>query len=125
MARALHKPKGITLNANVPYEQVKVVFSWSFSGNDNLIDPSIQKDTINACAKETTKVILEQLSGDFFGIFVDEFADISDKEQMTLCLRYINKKGEVTERFLSFVHVSNTTSLTLKNEIESLLMKHL
>ena len=61
----------------------------------------------------------------FFGIFVDESANISDKEQMTLCLRHINKKGEVTERFLSIMHVSNTTSLTLKNEIESLLMKHL
>ena len=33
---------------------------------------------------------------------------------MALCLRYINKKGEVTECFLGIVYVSDTTSLTLK-----------
>ncbi|XP_057249981.1 uncharacterized protein LOC104891221 [Beta vulgaris subsp. vulgaris] len=54
----------------------------------------------------------------------DESADISDKEQMALCLRYVNKKGEVCERLLGVVHVPNTTSLTLKSGIESLLMEH-
>ena len=39
-------------------------------------------------------------------------------------MRYINKKGGVAERFLGLVHVPNTTSLTLKHAIESLLMEH-
>ncbi|XP_057248946.1 uncharacterized protein LOC130590499 [Beta vulgaris subsp. vulgaris] len=86
--------------------------------------PSIQKDTINACATETTKVIMKELDGDFFTILADESANISDKEQLALCLRYVNKRGEVMERFLGVVHVTNTTSLTLKEAIESYLMKH-
>ncbi|XP_074266505.1 uncharacterized protein LOC141589780 [Silene latifolia] len=58
----------------------------------------------------------------FFGILADESADIADKEQMTLCLRYVDyKTGEVKERFLGIVHVGDTTSLTLKAAIEKLL----
>ncbi|XP_021766297.1 zinc finger MYM-type protein 1-like [Chenopodium quinoa] len=43
---------------------------------------------------------------------------------MALYLRYINKRGEVTERFLGIIHVADTKSLTLKAAIESLLMEN-
>ncbi|XP_051122683.1 uncharacterized protein LOC127245711 [Andrographis paniculata] len=75
--------------------------------------------------KRQLKRLLRNLTdGGFFSILVDESADIADKEQMALCLRYVNKRGEVNERFLGIMHVGNTTSLTLKDAIESLLMEH-
>ncbi|XP_010689465.1 uncharacterized protein LOC104903166 [Beta vulgaris subsp. vulgaris] len=43
---------------------------------------------------------------------------------MALCLRHVNKKGKVWESLLGIVHVSDTTSLTLKTAIESLLMEY-
>ena len=46
------------------------------------------------------------------------------KEQLALCLRYVDKKGKVVERFLGVVHVGDTTSTTLKLAIETLLMEH-
>ncbi|KAK1371933.1 zinc finger MYM-type protein 1-like [Heracleum sosnowskyi] len=104
-------------------EYSKVVLKMA-PGNCQLTSPIVQKDIINACAKETTKAILEELNGGFFAILADESADISDKEQMALCLRYVNKKGEVCERFIGVVHVHNTTSLTLLAAIESLLMEY-
>ncbi|XP_057250688.1 uncharacterized protein LOC130591398 [Beta vulgaris subsp. vulgaris] len=105
-------------------EDVAKVVLDNAPGNCQMTAPSIQKDIINACATETTKAIMKELDGDFFTILADESADISDKEQLALCLRYINKRGEVMERFLGVVHVANTTSLTLKEAIESLLMEH-
>ncbi|XP_015164124.1 uncharacterized protein [Solanum tuberosum] len=68
--------------------------------NDMMICPTIQKDIVEACAKETTKAIIEDLDGDYFGILVDESKDVSHKEQMALILRYVNKSGMVIERFL-------------------------
>jgi hypothetical protein len=43
---------------------------------------------------------------------------------LVVCLRYVNKKGEPVELFLCLVHVEDTTTLTLKEAIQSLLMKY-
>jgi len=60
----------------------------------------------------------------FFSILADESSDVYQNEQLALCLRYVDKKGSIVERFLGVVHVENTTSLTLKTAIEKLLMEH-
>jgi Domain of unknown function (DUF4371) len=49
-----------------------------------------------------------------FGILVDESCDVSDKEKMTVLLRYVDKRGLVLERFIGIVHVIDTTVLSLK-----------
>nr|XP_025694449.2 zinc finger MYM-type protein 1-like [Arachis hypogaea] len=90
-------------------------------GNLKLIAPSIQKDIVRAAAKETTKVIVDDLGDELFAVLVDEARDISIKEQMSVCLRYVNKEGQVREHFLGLVHVSNTNALSLKLALESLL----
>ncbi|XP_015162380.1 zinc finger MYM-type protein 1-like [Solanum tuberosum] len=92
--------------------------------NDMMICPTIQKDIVEACAKETTKAIIEDLDGDYFGILVDESKDVSHKEQMALILRYVNKSGMVIERFLGIVHVNDTSSQSLKKAIYSLFLDH-
>ncbi|XP_016191640.1 zinc finger MYM-type protein 1-like [Arachis ipaensis] len=90
-------------------------------GNLKLRAPSIQKDIVRAAASETTKVIVNGLGDELFAVLVDEARDISIKEQMSVCLRYVNKEGKVREHFLGLVHVSNTNALSLKLALESLL----
>ena len=97
----------------------------------------IQKDLANAAACEITNAILKDLDNEFFSILVDVLRDISQEDQMTIVLRYVDKKGIVTERFLSIVPVADTTVLSLeapikkkptvlslKVAIESLFCKH-
>ncbi|XP_025630197.1 uncharacterized protein [Arachis hypogaea] len=65
-----------------------------------------------------------EIDHNLFAVLVDEARDISVKEQMAVCLRYVNKEGIVMERFLGLVHVSSTNALSLKVALESLLAKH-
>ncbi|XP_050256643.1 uncharacterized protein LOC126702070 [Quercus robur] len=92
--------------------------------NCKLTHSDIQKDIVNAIARETSKAIIKDLDNGFFSILVDESHDISVKEQMSLVLRYVNKKGIIIERFLGIVHVASTTALSLKCAIECLLCEH-
>ena len=79
---------------------------------------------MNTIACETSKAIIKDLDNGFFSILVDESRDISVKEQMSLILRYVNKKGIIIVRFLGIVHVASTTALSLKCAIECLLCEH-
>ncbi|CAJ2657317.1 unnamed protein product [Trifolium pratense] len=82
-------------------------------GNLKLTSPPIQKDFVRAAASETTKAILDDQGDSLFAIMIDESRDISVKEQMVVALRYVNKKGQVIERFLGMVHVSDTSASSL------------
>ncbi|XP_019250998.1 PREDICTED: zinc finger MYM-type protein 1-like [Nicotiana attenuata] len=86
-------------------ECVKNVVLEKAPKNNTMTSPDIQKDIVNSCAKETVKAIIEDLNWNFFGILVDESKDVSHKEQIALVLRYVNKEGELIERFLGLVHV--------------------
>uniref|UniRef100_A0A2N9I441 DUF4371 domain-containing protein n=1 Tax=Fagus sylvatica TaxID=28930 RepID=A0A2N9I441_FAGSY len=70
--------------------------------NNKLTHPNIQKDIVNAAACETTNAIIKDLDNGFFSVLVDESRDTSIKEQMAVVLRYVDKKGNVTERFLVY-----------------------
>ncbi|XP_042396810.1 zinc finger MYM-type protein 1-like [Zingiber officinale] len=93
-------------------------------GNNQMIAPTIQTQLVNACAVETTNVILADLGDRWFTLLLDEARDCSVKEQMAVVIRYVNKHGEVIERFMTVVHVATTTTACLKEAIDSLFAKY-
>jgi len=105
-------------------EEVNKVVLKNAPGNCILTSPRIQKQFIRCCSEETTRYIIEELGDDHYAILADECSDISHKEQLAVCLRYVDKLGRVCERFLAVVHVAGTTSLELKAAIQSLLCRH-
>ncbi|CAN6166908.1 unnamed protein product, partial [Urochloa humidicola] len=93
-------------------------------GNCTLTCPDIQKQIIQCCAIETRNKIIEELDDDHYAILADESSDVSHKEQLAVCLRYVDKLGRPCEHFLGVVHVRDTTSLSLKEAIQDLLARH-
>jgi hypothetical protein len=93
-------------------------------GNCTLTSPKIQKQIIHCCAIETRKKIIEELGDEPFAILADESSDISHKEQLAVCLRFVDKLGRPCEHFIGVVHVDDTTSLSLKEAIEGLLVSN-
>ena len=49
-------------------------------------------------AQITLNSIIEEIGGDVFSLLIDEAADVSDKEQMAVVLRYLSKRGFIIER---------------------------
>ena len=51
--------------------------------------------------------LAEEIRGSFYALICDEYTDISNKEQLTLCLRWIDDCFSVYEDFLGFYEVLN------------------
>ncbi|KAL4573112.1 hypothetical protein LXL04_019907 [Taraxacum kok-saghyz] len=68
-------------------------------------------------------MICQEIDGGKFCLLVDEARDESNKEQMSIFLRFVNHDGLIIESFFGLVHVPDTISQTLKGEICSVL-KH-
>ncbi|KAK1396146.1 zinc finger MYM-type protein 1-like [Heracleum sosnowskyi] len=105
-------------------DQVAKFVGPNAPGNCQLTSPKVQKELVNACAIETRSVIFADIGDKYFSLMVDESRDISLKEQMVVVLRYVNKHGQVIERFISIEHVLDTSSQSLKNAIDGLFLRH-
>uniref|UniRef100_A0A2C9UH28 DUF4371 domain-containing protein n=1 Tax=Manihot esculenta TaxID=3983 RepID=A0A2C9UH28_MANES len=66
-----------------------------------MTSPLIQKELVRACTEETTDVIIDEIGDNHFFILIDESRDKSIKEKMALVVRFVNKKGQVIERFVN------------------------
>ena len=100
-------------------DKVREVVMENAPGNLKLLAPSIQKEIVNSCALETLDAIMDGLKDRFFSILVDEARDVSVKEQMAMVLRYVDDNGHVIERFVGIQHVTDTTSSSLKDAIDT------
>lgn len=92
--------------------------------NNKLTSPDIQKDIVSAAAAITLDVIIKDIGDALFAVLVDESRDVSMKEQMAIVLRYLNKNGDIIERFVGVEHVASTTALSLKAAIDKLFSKY-
>ncbi|AEE82778.1 putative protein [Arabidopsis thaliana] len=105
-------------------EVVKKVVLKNAPKNNQMTSPPIQKDIVHCFSEEVTRSIIEEMDNDVFGLLVDESADASNKEQMTVVFRFVDKYGVVKERFIGVIHVKETSSLSLKSAIDSLFAKY-
>ncbi|XP_028061799.1 zinc finger MYM-type protein 1-like [Camellia sinensis] len=100
-------------------EDVKVVALSNAPQNLKLAAPDIQKDIVSVAVFETINVICRELSDALFSILIDEARDISIK-QMEVVIQYVDKIGQLIERFIGIEHVANTIALSLKQAMENL-----
>ena len=84
----------------------------------------IQKEILHILANNVRKKIQKEVGDSKFCIIVDEARDESKKEQMTLILRFVDNDGLIRERFFDIARVIDTSTLTLKNKVFSILSHH-
>ena len=95
-------------------ESVGHVIIENACGNNQMISQQIQKELVRACAKETMQAIIDEIVNSHFSILLDECHDKTVKEQIAVIVRFVNKQGQVVERFLGIEHVTNTSTPLLK-----------
>ncbi|XP_028071281.1 zinc finger MYM-type protein 1-like [Camellia sinensis] len=84
----------------------------------------IQKEILSIFFDKIQRFIHEEIDEGKICIIVDGDRDESKREKMVIVLRFVDKDGFIKEHFFDIVHVSDTTSATLKEEICIVLSCH-
>lgn len=59
-------------------------------------------EIIAIVANHAIRDLVSEIRGGFFSIICDEYTDIGNKEQLTICIRWVDKELEAHEDFFRF-----------------------
>ena len=82
---------------------------------------NIQNKIIQTMANQLTRDITANIRDNFYSIIWDEYTDISNKEQLLFCIRWVDKFLVAHEEFLGFCQVPNMKSETLVKIIQEII----
>ena len=105
-------------------EKVSSIVMENAPKNAKYTSHMIQKEILHILANKVRQKIRHDIGDSKFCIIIDEARDESKREQMAIVLRYFDDKGFIRERFFDLVHVKDTSAVTLKKEICSVLSRH-
>ncbi|XP_050065998.1 uncharacterized protein LOC126555076 [Aphis gossypii] len=84
-----------------------------------------QNEFIELLAAETRKNIVEEvLTSDIFSVLANTTPDVALKDQLSVCLRYVDQGGSPNERLLDVIEVSDKTGYGIAKSIYDTLIKH-
>lgn len=82
------------------------------------ISPKMQNEIICICDQLILKEIVGRVNAaEGFAVLADETTDIATKEQLTLCVRFIDNNNIVNESFLKFIIIHSLTGTDLASTI--------
>ncbi|KAF0748483.1 zinc finger MYM-type protein 1-like, partial [Aphis craccivora] len=84
-----------------------------------------QNEFIHLLAKETKNNIIEEVKeAGMYSILADTTPDLSHKDQLSVCLRYVNSKAEVCERLIAIDEIVDKTGKGIASKISDVLSQN-
>ncbi|XP_021756189.1 zinc finger MYM-type protein 1-like [Chenopodium quinoa] len=105
-------------------KDVNKVILQNALGNASYTFSTFQKEILQILAKNVQDKIRTETGESKFCVILDESQDRELREQMAIVLRFVDHDGILKERFFDLVHVENTSSLTLQQELYKVLSYH-
>ena len=75
--------------------------------NATYLSPDIQNFIIQIMGRMIRTINDEVQQSRHFSLMADETKDMSKQEQLAIVVRYVDKEGNINERFLTFVQATN------------------
>ena len=92
---------------------------WLEKKTEKYTSHDIQNELLKLMAHQ----ILREVRDSFYANICDEYTDISNNEQLTLCLRWVDELFNIHEDFLGFYQLENIKSDTAVSAIRDVLLR--
>jgi hypothetical protein len=86
-------------------------FNSRGTGNVNYLSHNIYDEFISLMGSEVKKYLISEVQeAVYYSIIVVSTPDVTHIDQLTFILRFVDKKGDIKERFFGFVYIENHDS---------------
>ena len=100
------------------------ILNWIKKKSDKYTSPQIQNEIIKLFAFQVLREIATAMhTAPFFTIMVDETTDVSNREQVVICIRWVSKIFDVHEDFIGLYKVDQIDAGTLVYVIKDTLLR--
>ena len=100
------------------------IATWLEKKSDKYTAPDMQNEILKVMALEVLRQVVSSLhTAIFLTIMVDETTDISNKEQVVICFRWVDSKLEAHEEFFRLHQVESTQATALLAVIHDVLLR--
>ena len=93
---------------------------WLEKKTEKYTSHDIQNELL---AHQILRDLTDEMRDSFYTTICDEYTDISDKEQLTLCLSWVAELFNIHEDFLGFYQLENIKSDTIVSAIRDVLLR--
>ena len=97
---------------------------WMDKKSNKFLSPKIQNEMLQIMALQILRDIAKNIqSAEIYSILVDETADTSNKEQMVLCMRWVDENLIPHEEFISLHAIPDTSADEIVAIIKDILLR--
>ena len=86
------------------------LLEWIQKTDDKYTSHDIQNEIITFMAHQVQRDLVNDIRSNFFSIIADEYTDINNQEQLTICLRWVDDTLEAHEDFLGLYLIPDIAS---------------
>ena len=101
------------------------IYQWLEKKGSKYTSPMIQNEILLLMSLQITRGIANDIQkAKFFTIMIDECTDISNHEQLVICIRWVQLDNlDVHEDFIGLYHIDDTSANTLVATIKDCLLR--
>ena len=96
---------------------------WLKKKMEKYTSHDIQNKLLKLMAHQILRDLTDELRDSLYATICDEYTDISNKEQLTLCLRCVDELFNIHEDFLGLYQLENIKSNTIVSAIRDVLLR--
>lgn len=118
----------VDINSNIQQllilraEDVPELKSWLLRTKYKWLSHDIQNEILSLLSKEVQLNLISEIKDSFcYSIILDQTRDISNREQVSVCFRIVDKNLNISEHFLGFFETPFTDAQTLFNLVINVL----
>ncbi|KAI6658761.1 Zinc finger MYM-type protein 1-like [Oopsacas minuta] len=99
------------------------LLKWLDKCQDKFTSPGIQNEILKLMSLRILRDIVQQISGMMYTIMVDETTDLSNTEQMVLCLRHVDDDLNVHEELIGLYSLESTSADNIMLTIQDIQLR--